>query len=638
MRNFNLLLSILLLNVFYSISQDMVVSSSSTATQLVNSLIGPGITISNITTNDAGATQRGSFTGGNSITFPMDNGIILTSGSINDIPGFNASGVTSTNSNGGTDTDLNNIAAGGITDDCSIIEFDFIPTSDTFSFQYVFSSEEYPEFVCGSFNDRFAFFLTGPNPLGGTYAKKNLAVIPGTNTYVGVNTINTGIAGSQGANANCAVFDPNWASYNIYYNDNPKNANLIKIRCDGYTSLLGAGAKVVCGETYHIKMAIGDGGSSPYGDSGYDSYVFLQAGSFISPMISTNSQITDISGTPLINNYITENCSKAVLTFTANPIPTSNYTINYTLGGSATNNSDYTASGKLTILAGQATGQVQITPTVDNLSESDETVIITTSGACGGAGATTTIILKDELKISATKTSDPTCSPAFTVNSDGVITLTPTGGASPYTFSLDNGNTYPFTSSPISTLGNGTYNIKVKDKDGCVASDLTSIQLNRTCSCTTPSITSTKTNPTTCSGSDGKITISGLTNGKTYALSYIKDGAATPITSSFNAAGTSYDITGLAKGAYTKINVTNAGCTSNDEAQTLVDPSGITITSTKTDPTSCSGTDGKITISGLTNGKTYALSYIKDGSATPITSSFDAAGTTFDLSNLGKGT
>ena len=183
----------------------------------------------------------------------------------------------------------------------------------------------------------------------------------------------------------------------------------------------------------------------------------------------------------------------------------------------------------------------------------------------------------------------------------------------------------------IAGLSNGIYTDIICSLNGC-----STIGVNSTLINPTPiSITSSKSNPTTCNGTDGKITLSGLTNGKIYALSYVKD--ATPTTSTFTASGTTYDISNLGKGAYTKINVTNAGCTSNDETQTLVDPSGITITSTKTGPTSCSGSDGKITLSGLTNGKIYALSYVKDAAATPTTSTFTASGTTYDISNLGKG-
>jgi len=43
------------------------------------------------------------------------------------------------------------------------LTFKFIPTADTISFQYVFGSEEYSEFVGTPFNDTFAFLLNGHN-------------------------------------------------------------------------------------------------------------------------------------------------------------------------------------------------------------------------------------------------------------------------------------------------------------------------------------------------------------------------------------------------------------------------------------------------------------------------------------------
>ena len=49
---------------------------------------------------------------------------------------------------------------------------------------------------------------------------------------------------------------------------------------DGYTTVLTANATVQCGETYHIRLAIADGS-----DSGLSSFVWLQAGSFSSPVL-----------------------------------------------------------------------------------------------------------------------------------------------------------------------------------------------------------------------------------------------------------------------------------------------------------------------------------------------------------------
>ncbi|MBK7946535.1 MAG: choice-of-anchor L domain-containing protein [Flavobacteriales bacterium] len=47
-----------------------------------------------------------------------------------------------------------------------MLEFDFIPTGDTLRFRYVFGSEEYPNYTCGSVNDVFGFFLSGRASVG----------------------------------------------------------------------------------------------------------------------------------------------------------------------------------------------------------------------------------------------------------------------------------------------------------------------------------------------------------------------------------------------------------------------------------------------------------------------------------------
>ena len=53
--------------------------------------------------------------------------------------------------------------------DATVLEFDFIPKNDVISFEYVFASDEYNEYVGSSYNDVFGFFGNG----------KNMASIPG---------------------------------------------------------------------------------------------------------------------------------------------------------------------------------------------------------------------------------------------------------------------------------------------------------------------------------------------------------------------------------------------------------------------------------------------------------------------------
>ena len=155
--------------------------------------------------------------------------------------------------------------------DVAVLEFDFIPTSDSLSFNYVFGSEEYFAFENSQYNDVFGFFLSGPG-ISGPYSSPsyhpngsiNLAIVPGSNpplpiTISSVNSVTP--INSQ------------------FFVDNQGGLDTIAY-ADGYTTVLTANATVQCGETYHIRLAIADGS-----DSGLSSFVWLQAGSFSSPVL-----------------------------------------------------------------------------------------------------------------------------------------------------------------------------------------------------------------------------------------------------------------------------------------------------------------------------------------------------------------
>ena len=79
------------------------------------------------------------------------------------------------------------------------VEFDFIPNGDTVVFNYVFGSEEYNYYVCGPYMDAFGFFIAGPGivgpytaPVGFPDGSINIALIPGTDIPVSINTVNQG--------------------------------------------------------------------------------------------------------------------------------------------------------------------------------------------------------------------------------------------------------------------------------------------------------------------------------------------------------------------------------------------------------------------------------------------------------------
>lgn len=224
-------------------------------------LLGDGVQVYNISST-ASPGSIGEFdTGIGDPSVPMSSGIIMSTGDIFDAPGPNLAGGTSSNNGTAGDTDIEAII-GINTNDAAVIEFDFKSPADTVMFNYIFASEEYREYVC-NFNDAFAFLLTGPNPLGGTYTDYNIALVPGTSTEVAIATVNNG-----DSNSTC----PEENSNSGYYVDNTGG---IFVEYDGLTQMFTAMAIVEPCEEYHIKLVIADAL-----DSAYDSAVFLEANSF----------------------------------------------------------------------------------------------------------------------------------------------------------------------------------------------------------------------------------------------------------------------------------------------------------------------------------------------------------------------
>jgi hypothetical protein len=216
------------------------------------------------------------------------NGFIMATGDVNLAAETNNTGSRSLGTTNpqftGNDLDLQSLISGTQYDKC-VVEFDFVPMGDTLRFNYVFASEEYPEFVCSGFNDVFGFFISGPNPLGGNYVNQNIARIPSslnpltyTNTPVAINTINPWPTGSSYSSTGCSSIDANWQAYSVYYVTNPSGG---PYQYDGRTVPLPVEIAVICGQTYHIKLAIAD-----ILDGLWDSGVILEAGSFASNGVS----------------------------------------------------------------------------------------------------------------------------------------------------------------------------------------------------------------------------------------------------------------------------------------------------------------------------------------------------------------
>ena len=428
-----ILIIVFLLWSGYGFSQ-ISVSQTGTVTQWVqNMLLGPGISVSNVTyTGDAQAI--GTFTTGNSATnLGFSSGIILSSGKATDAPGPNNTGGKSTNTSGGTDLNLAqliNTTTSNIKD-AAVLQFDFIPVSDTVKFNYVFGSEEYDEFVGSSYNDVFGFFISGINPYGGNYSNVNIALIPGTTTPVSINNVNNGSLNSGPCN-NCAYYNHNYGQWLQY---------------DGKTVVLTAWIKVIPCFTYHIKLAVAD-----VGDEVYDSGVFLEANSFMS-----NAVVIDQSTSNTIDTSAIEGCNDAIITFRIpHPIST-NKIINYIALGTATNGTDYTNIGnQITIPAGQDSVNLIIHPILDGIAEPYETVLlVVNTSAC--TYDSVLIYIKDNSLTIPVLPNDTVLCDSMNLN----IPVSTTGGYPPYSYLWSTGDT---TSNIIVTPSvTTTYTVQASD-------------------------------------------------------------------------------------------------------------------------------------------------------------------------------
>lgn len=222
---------------------------------LVNTIVGGGITTSNITYNGA-LSASGTFINGLSSGIGIDEGIVLTSGDASLIDNTNNSDSAGQDNNLPGDADLDSLVPSDTTFDATILEFDFETATGDLFFNFVFGSEEYNEYTNTGFNDVFGFFVDG----------QNLALIPGTTTPVSINTVNGGNPlGTDASNPDL-------------FNNNDLNDSgpFFAFEYDGFTNVFTASLLGLTEDTeYNIKLAIADAG-----DPVLDSGVFIEAGTF----------------------------------------------------------------------------------------------------------------------------------------------------------------------------------------------------------------------------------------------------------------------------------------------------------------------------------------------------------------------
>ncbi|MCI4443602.1 MAG: choice-of-anchor L domain-containing protein, partial [Lentimicrobium sp.] len=199
-------------------------------------------------------------------SFPLQSGVILSTGNVTNAPGPNATDLNDGKAAWKGDTDLEaTLLAAGISmtsTNATVLEFDFVPFSSNFDFKFLFASEEYGNFQC-QFSDAFAFLLTNKS----TNVTTNLAVVPITNEPISVVTIRNSLY-----NSSCPSENP---TYFGAFNGG-SNAAGSATNFNGQTVIMNAASSTLVPNTpYHIKLVIAD-----RKDYQSDSAIFLGANSF----------------------------------------------------------------------------------------------------------------------------------------------------------------------------------------------------------------------------------------------------------------------------------------------------------------------------------------------------------------------
>ncbi|MGB0862446.1 MAG: choice-of-anchor L domain-containing protein [Saprospiraceae bacterium] len=237
--------------------------------QLVKEVLlgGNNVKVGNIQYHGDSAA-RGYFEVETSKLFVINKGLVLSTGLASSATGPNSTSHKSELLFTKGDSDLE-MLCNEITHDAAVLEFDFVPTSNKISFQYIFASEEYLEFAGSKFNDVFGFFISGPAIKG----QKNMAIMPNSDEIVAINSIN------QFKNTDYFINNNAWRLNGKIKSDvslGMLDKDLLKTtEFDGMTIVLTAETNVIPFKKYHFKIAIAD-----VNDRKYNSAVFLKGGSF----------------------------------------------------------------------------------------------------------------------------------------------------------------------------------------------------------------------------------------------------------------------------------------------------------------------------------------------------------------------
>ncbi len=510
--------------------------------------------VSNVTFS-GGASQVGTFSNGTD-AMGISEGLMLSTGNVNLAQGPNNSvGASAVAGGGSSDADLSGLTGQSL-QDVAVLEFDFIPTTDSINFDFVFGSEEYCEWVNTAYNDVFGFFISGPGITG----TQNLAITPVTGQPITINSVNN--------TSNSAYFVPNSSSCGATSINN-------NIEYDGYTTVLTATAFIPDTNcvVYHLKLAIADGS-----DANLDSGVFLKKGSFYA---GSDYEVTAndlISGTDMT----VEGCGDAYFHFSLleeSKFPT---VINFQVLGTATSGVDYAPlPTSITIPAEQKYVDLPVSIFADGFPEGDETIeLLIDANVCSCLHPTIVLTITEPDPILLQPFDTIVC------EGGGNVTLDPnaSGGAPPLTYSWSpTGEVSSSISVPATT---GSYSVTVSD--GCGSSENATFNVT-----TAPAPTASILNDATiCAGGFAEVYLS-LTGTGPWDVEIYKDGFLWN-TFTFTNPNASFSVNDV--GTYTLSTVVANGCNGTTSGAANITLATLQSSSIQFDENCAGANDGAIEV------------------------------------------
>lgn len=427
-----LLTIVLLLSLGQLAKAQLVIDPSYTAAQLADIVVGDGIVVTNVVLNCP--TGGSAFFDGSATNVGIPTGILLTSGSAT------VAATANNNTGGGVCSgapgDPNvQVVANETTYDACILEFDIVPTCSVLNFTFVFGSEEYPEYINREFADAMVITVSGPGIVG----VQNIAMVPGTATPVGINTVNS-------------------SDNNQYFVGGGS------IQYDGFTTPLTASANVTSCERYHIKIAVADAA-----DCIFDSGLFIAENSLDCGV--SNAVMTDFTAGA---NQPIEGCRDYTIDFCRQGSTATAYNLNVSFAGVAVNGVDYTLlPNTIPFAVGEQCKTITITPIADGLLEGDEPLLFIYEAISGSCVVLDTIeiLLRDDQGLTPDFYHNDVCD-GNTVFFNNATTILPPATATLFTWKLGDGTevTQYNYSYQYAIPGNYDAWLIATSTDGCVDS------------------------------------------------------------------------------------------------------------------------------------------------------------------------